>query len=76
MGNFPPKNVDKINYSFVNQDYFLSPEEITAMLFTRLKKTAEKALKIKINHAIIACPTYFNENARTAIKEAAAIAGK
>ncbi|MDO8492618.1 MAG: molecular chaperone DnaK [bacterium] len=52
-----------------------SPEEISAMILTKLKTDAETKLGEKITEAIITVPAYFNDAQRQATKDAGAIAG-
>lgn len=52
-----------------------SPEEISAMILTKLKNDAETKLGEKIKEAIITVPAYFNDAQRQATKDAGAIAG-
>jgi heat shock protein 4 len=53
-----------------------TPEEITAMLFTKLKDTAEEALNTKVKDVVIGCPCYFTDRERRGLMDAASIAGK
>ena len=52
-----------------------TPQEISAFILQKIKKDAESFLGEPVNKAVITVPAYFNDNQRTATKDAGTIAG-
>ena len=56
-----------------NKEY--TPQQISAFILQKIKQDAEAYLGDKIEEAVITCPAYFDDNQRTATKDAGEIAG-
>jgi molecular chaperone DnaK len=60
-------------YRIYGKEY--TPQQISAFLLQKIKRDAEAFLGEKVNKAVITVPAYFNDNQRTATKDAGVIAG-
>lgn len=77
--------LDKLSYEVVAdkdgnprvviEGKYYSPEEITAMILSKLKITAEEYYGESVTDAVITCPAWFDDPARQAVKNAGVIAG-
>lgn len=64
-----------IRVNYMDEEHVFSPEQITAMLFTKLKVDATAALQTQIYDCVITVPSYFTNAQRKALLDAAGIAG-
>ncbi|XP_043668651.1 heat shock protein 68-like [Vespula pensylvanica] len=65
----------KIQVEFRDENKRFNPEEISSMVLTKMKETAEAYLGQTVRDAVITVPAYFNDSQRQATKDAGAIAG-
>lgn len=79
------KEIERVPYKVVRSDNNTprvdidgrqyTPQEISAMILQKMKKTAEDYLGQEVKEAVITVPAYFNDSQRQATKEAGEIAG-
>jgi len=80
MKHFPFKIVDKggkpiIQVEFKGEEKTFTPEEISSMVLTKMRETAESYLGETVTNAVVTVPAYFNDSQRQATKDAGLIAG-
>jgi L1 cell adhesion molecule like protein len=80
MKHWPFKVIDKGSKPYIVVEYKgekkeFSPEEISSMVLSKMRETAEAYLGTTINNAVITVPAYFNDSQRQATKDAGAISG-
>ena len=80
MKQWPFKVVDQggkpfIRVNYKNEDKTFRPEEISAMVLTKMKETAESFIGSDVKDAVITVPAYFNDSQRQSTKDAGLIAG-
>merc|ERR1711885_79075 len=65
----------KIQVDFKGETKSFFAEEISSMILTKMKETAEAYLGTKVNDAVVTVPAYFNDSQRQATKDAGSISG-
>ena len=64
-----------IQVQFMGEEKKFQPEEVSSMVLTKMKETAEAYLGTKVNDAVVTVPAYFNDSQRQATKNAGKISG-
>jgi len=70
-----PNNKPVIQVSHEGKQREFTAEEVSSMVLTKMKNTAETYLGEEVKHAVITVPAYFNDQQRQATKDAGMIAG-
>ena len=73
VSNNENKPVIKVDYK--GEKKIFQPEEISSMVLTKMKETAEAFLGTTVTDAVVTVPAYFNDSQRQATKDAGVIAG-
>ncbi|EUB58477.1 glucose-regulated protein [Echinococcus granulosus] len=77
---YPFKVINKNNKPYMkvqvgSEEKGFAPEEVSAMVLSKMKEIAEAYLGTEVTHAVVTVPAYFNDAQRQATKDAGAIAG-
>lgn len=65
----------EVKLTYKEKEYKFTPEELSSMILSKMKKIAEDYLGTSVQDAVITVPAYFNDAERQATKQAAEIAG-
>jgi len=65
----------KLQVEYQNETKQFTPEEVSSMVLTKMKETAEAYLGCDVKDAVVTVPAYFNDSQRQATKDAGVIAG-
>ncbi|MFA4908956.1 MAG: molecular chaperone DnaK [Candidatus Omnitrophota bacterium] len=72
---FAAKRKMGTDFKFKVMDKEFTPQQVSAFVLQKIKQDAEAYLGDKVEEVVITCPAYFNDNQRTATKDAGEIAG-
>ncbi|KAJ5105172.1 hypothetical protein NUU61_002519 [Penicillium alfredii] len=80
MKHWPFKVIEKagkpaIEVDFKGETKQFTPEEVSSMILTKMRETAEAYLGGTVNNAVVTVPAYFNDSQRQATKDSGLIAG-
>ena len=80
MKHWPFKVVDSgslpmLEVEYKNETKTFTPEEVSSMVLTKMKETAEAYLGHDVKDAVVTVPAYFNDSQRQATKDAGVISG-
>lgn len=75
MQSWPFKVIDRdgspaIEVEYLNDTKQFSPQEISAMVLTKMKEIAEAKIGKEVKKAVVTVPAYFNDSQRLATKDA------
>ncbi|KIK71488.1 hypothetical protein GYMLUDRAFT_337577 [Collybiopsis luxurians FD-317 M1] len=78
--HFPFKVISKNNRPWIEVNHrgenkLLSPEEVSSMILSKMKRTAEAFLGTTVTNCVVTVPVYFNDSQRQATRDAASICG-
>ena len=72
---FAAKRKMGTDFKFKALDKEFTPQQVSSFILQKIKQDAEAYLGDKVEEVVITCPAYFNDNQRTATKDAGEIAG-
>ncbi|XP_072166245.1 heat shock 70 kDa protein IV-like [Diadema setosum] len=80
MKHWPFEVIDRggrpaLRVEYKGEEKILAPEEVSSMILTKMKETAEAYLGLKVTDAVITVPAYFTDAQRQATKHAGEISG-
>ena len=61
-------NILNVQVEYKNEKKTFTPEEVSSMVLTKMKETAEAYLGVDVKDAVVTVPAYFNDSQRQATK--------